>query len=181
MTLKLFDSTRQRTATTGPRPPRRRLGIRLWGDRRGNNLIEAAIITPLMVFMTFSIVDFATIMYAYLALENGVSQATRFAVTGNVLDDPDKPGSKLSRKDSIIAAMRNATPTLTIPDEAFTFSHLPTGASTWVSGTGGPNAIEKVSVEYRWSLLSPVLRPFLPDGQIRLVVDSAMKNEGRFE
>ena len=83
-------------------------------DCRGNNLVEAAILTPLMVFLTFSIVDFATVLYAYLALENGVSQATRFAVTGNVLDDPDSPGAKLSRRDTIITTMRKATPTLTI-------------------------------------------------------------------
>ena len=70
-------------------------------DSRGNNLVEAAIVTPLMLFLTFSIIDFATLFYAYLALENGVSQATRFAVTGNLLDDPDAPGSKLSRRDSI--------------------------------------------------------------------------------
>ena len=150
-------------------------------DSRGNNLIEAAIITPLLVLLTFAIVDFAGIFYAYLALENGISQATRFAVTGNVLDDPGNPGSKLSRTNSIIATMRNATPTLTIPAEAFTFSHMPPGSGTWTNGTGGPLDIEKVSVEYNWSLLSPVLRPFFNRGEVTLVVDSAMKNEGRFE
>lgn len=150
-------------------------------DSRGNNLVEAAIVTPLMLFLTFSIIDFATLFYAYLALENGVSQATRFAVTGNLLDDPDAPGSKLSRRDSIIQTMRRATPTLTIPDGAFSFSHLPAGSGTWVNGTGGPLDIEKVSVRYDWSLLSPVLRPFFDNGRITLVVDSSMKNEGRFE
>lgn len=150
-------------------------------DSRGNNLVEAAIVTPLMLFLTFSIIDFATLFYAYLALENGVSQATRFAVTGNLLDDPDAPGSKLSRRDSIIQTMRRATPTLTIPDGAFSFSHLPSGSGTWVNGTGGPLDIEKVSVRYDWSLLSPVLRPFFDNGRITLVVDSSMKNEGRFE
>jgi Flp pilus assembly protein TadG len=150
-------------------------------DSRGNNLLEAAIVTPLLVFLTFSIVDFATLFYAYLALENGVSQATRFAVTGNLLDDPDSPGAKLSRRDSIMTTMRNATPTLTIPDNAFTFSHMPPGAASWANGTGGPLDIEKVTVKYDWSILSPVLRPFFDNGRITLVVDSAMKNEGRFE
>jgi len=150
-------------------------------DARGNNLVEAAIITPLMVFLTFSIIDFATVLYAYLALENGVSQATRFAVTGNLLDDPDSPGAKLSRRDSIITTMRKATPTLTIPDDAFTFKHMPPGAGAWLDGTGAPLDIEKVSVSYDWAILSPVLRPFFDGGRLTLVVDSAMKNEGRFE
>jgi Flp pilus assembly protein TadG len=154
---------------------------KLTRDSRGNNLLEAAIVTPLLVFLTFSIVDFATLFYAYLALENGVSQATRFAVTGNLLDDPDSPGAKLSRRDSIMTTMRNATPTLTIPDSAFTFSHMAPGTVSWVNGTGGPLDIEKVTVKYDWSILSPVLRPFFDNGRITLVVDSAMKNEGRFE
>jgi len=68
-------------------------------------MIEAAIITPLLLLLTFSVVDFASIFYVYLALENGLSQATRFAVTGNKMDDPLNPGSKLNRADSIKMAM----------------------------------------------------------------------------
>lgn len=152
-----------------------------WRDTRGANLVEGALVLPMVLFLTFAIIDFATLSYSYLALENGVSQATRFAVTGNVLDDPDKPGAKLSRTDSIIAAMRHATPTLTLPADAFSFSHLPPGAGAWVGGTGGPNDVEKVRVQYTWMPLTPVLRPFLTDGKLIVVVDSAMKNEGRFE
>ena len=51
-------------------------------DAGGATLMEAAIITPLLLLLTFSIVDFASMFYCYLALESGVSQATRFAVTG---------------------------------------------------------------------------------------------------
>jgi hypothetical protein len=150
-------------------------------DTRGANLVEAALVTPLLLLLTFAIIDFAMIFYAYLALENGVSLATRYAVTGNQMDDPDNPGEKLSRRESIKTAMRNATPTLTIPDAAFTFSHLPPGAGSWVSGNGGPGDIEKVTVQYSWSPITPLIRPLFDDGQLTLVVDSAMRNERRFE
>jgi Flp pilus assembly protein TadG len=148
-------------------------------DQAGANLIEAAIITPLLLLLTFSIVDFGSLFYAYLALENGVSQATRFAVTGNAMTNPS--GGTMSREDSIRAAMRNATPTISIPDSAFSFSHMTVGSSSWVSGTGGPTDIEKVTVDYSWALLTPLLRPFFPGGKVHLQVQSAMKNEGRFE
>jgi hypothetical protein len=170
MKQQIIDSARRKTSRTG-----RRLGD------RGGNLIEAAIVTPLLVLLTFSIVDFASLFYVYLALESGVSRATRFAVTGNTLDDPDHPGNALSRRDSIIAAMRNATPTLTLPADAFSFSHLPPGAGAWITGPGGPTDIEKLTVRYAWTPLTPILRPFFSNGQLTLVVDSAMKNEGRFE
>lgn len=171
MTFRIFDVARRRPRRTG----------RAIGDSRGNNLIEAAIVTPLLVMLTFSIVDFASLFYVYLALESGVSRATRFAVTGNTLSDPEHPGTQLSRRESIITAMRDATPTLTLPDEAFSFSHLKTGGSAWIAGPGGPTDIEKLTVQYGWTPLTPVLRPFFTDGRLVLVVDSAMKNEGRFE
>jgi hypothetical protein len=160
---------------------RRRAFVHRLSDCSGTNMIEAAIVTPLLLLLTLSIVDFGALFYVHLALENGVAQATRYAVTGNQMDDPDNPGFQLSRTESIKRAMRDATPTLTIPDGAFTFEHLPPGGASWVGGVGGPNDIEKVSVEYTWGFLNPLIGHFFSGGEIALKVDSAMKNEGRFE
>jgi uncharacterized membrane protein (UPF0127 family) len=147
-------------------------------ETTGTSILEAAIITPLLLLLTLSIVDFGAMFYIYLALENGVSQATRFGVTGQVLADPAHPSSNLSRDDSLKLAMRQATPTLTIPDAAFTFSNMPPGASSWSGGSGGPNALAKISVSYTWRFINPMLWPFFPGGQITMNVESAMKNEG---
>jgi len=119
-------------------------------------------------------VDFGVLFYAYLALENGVSQASRYGVTGN-------QGGGLTREQSIRKAMRDATPTLTIADAAFTFSHLRPGQATWDAGVGGPNDIDKVTVSYAWPLMTPLMRPFFTNGQAVLTVESAMKNEARFQ
>ena len=73
--------------------------------------------------------------------------------------------------------MRQATPTLTIPDAAFTFSHLPAGGGSWVGGTGGPGEIEKVTVNYTWTFMTPLIRPFFPGGKLNMQVESSMKNE----
>jgi Flp pilus assembly protein TadG len=150
-------------------------------DATGANLVEAAIITPLLLLLTFSVVDFASLFYVYLALENGVSIGARYGVTGNQMPDPANPGNNLSRIDSIKAAVRQSTPTLTLDDGAFTFSHLSPGSSTWASGPGQPNDIEKVTVDYTWNIMTPILMPFFTNGQIHFTVDSAMKNEGRFQ
>ncbi|MGH9374338.1 MAG: TadE/TadG family type IV pilus assembly protein [Vicinamibacterales bacterium] len=139
----------------------------------GANLLEAAIITPLILILTFGMIEFASIFYVFLALQNGVSQATRFGVTGNTT-------GSMSREDSIKNAMRQATPTLAIPDTAFTFRHMPQGGTSWVSGTGGPSAVERVTVAYTWTFFTPLMRPFFPTGQMTVRVDSTMKNEGRF-
>jgi hypothetical protein len=150
-------------------------------DSTGATLLEAAIITPLLLLLTFSIADFGGLFYVYLALENGVSQATRQAITGNSVDDPAHPGTPLSRAEAIKAAMRSATPTLNIPDGAFSFEHMAVGSSSWVGGTGGPNDIEKVTINYTWTLMTPLLRPFFTGGQLNMRVESMMKNESRFK
>ena len=141
-------------------------------DAEGGNLLEGAIITPLLLLLTFAIVDFSAMLYVHLALQNGVAQASRYAVTGNV-----RPG--MTREQSIKAVMREATPTLTLTDGAFSFSNLPPGGGGWVGGLGGANAIDKVRITYTWTILTPVLRPFFSqtNGQLIFTVESAMRNE----
>jgi Flp pilus assembly protein TadG len=151
-------------------------------DTAGTSIVEAAIITPLLLLLTFSIADFGAMFYVYLELENGVAQASRYGVTGNLMNDPSSPGNQLSRADSIKTAMRQATPTLTLQDSAFSFSFMPPGGTSWSSGTGGPGDIGKVTVDYNWTLMTPLLRPFFPpNGQFHITVASAMKNEARFQ
>ena len=41
--------------------------------------------------------------------------------------------------------------------------------------------IGRVSVEYSWEPLTPILRPLLTDGEMTVRVESAMKNESRWE
>jgi Flp pilus assembly protein TadG len=140
---------------------------------KGTNLLEMALVLPLLLLITLSIIEFGAMFYAYLALENGVSQATRFGITGATT-------GTLSRQDSIKAAMRDATPTLTLADSAFTFNYMPQGGSAWLSGPGGPGDLEKVTVNYTWDFMTPLIRPFFTNGQLQIQVSSAMKNEGLF-
>jgi hypothetical protein len=64
-----------------------------------------------------------------------------------------------------------------VPDSAFTFSHLAVGGGSFIAGTGGPNEVERLTVNYTWTLYTPLLRPFFTNGQIRLTAESTMKNE----
>jgi Flp pilus assembly protein TadG len=143
---------------------------RLAGDDRGVNLIEAAIVSPLFVLIVFAILEYATIIYVHEALQNGVSQATRFGVTGRLQAQKD-------RVESMKSIMRQATPTLTLDDAAFQFTHIPPNGKNWVAGTGGPGAIERLRVTYTWPIVTPVLKPFFDDGSITFQVESTMKNE----
>jgi Flp pilus assembly protein TadG len=157
---------------------RRRWSFRRLRDDKGANIIEAAIMTPLLLLLTFAIVDFSSMFYAYLALEHGVSQATRLAITGQTLATPS--GGTQDRQGSIKQRMRESTPTLTIPDSAFSFSFMAPGSSSWQSGLGGPGDIGRVTVTYNWSFMTPLIRPFFSGGAMTLSVQSTMKNEAVF-
>jgi hypothetical protein len=148
--------------------------VRWHKDTAGANIVEAAIVTPLLLLLTFSIIDFASMFYVYMALENGVSQAARFGVTGQVQEG-------MSHQESIMAAMRDATPTLTIDDGAFEFSHMRPGSAVWEAGPGDPTDISRVTITYPWSLMTPLINRLFPNGEIVIRVESAMLNEPRFE
>ena len=149
----------------------RRTFTRLRDSSSGQALIEAALVSLLMFLVSFAVAEYGAMIYVRAALKNGVSQATRYGITGQVV-----PGS--SRQESIMEAMRDATPTLTIDDVAFDFANIPEGGSSWVGGTGGPNAIERVTVTYEWPIMTPLMRPFFDDDYVTFVVQSVMKNEG---
>jgi Flp pilus assembly protein TadG len=153
--------------------PGRRRSFRRLGDARGANLVEAAIVTPLLLLLTLAIVDFSAMFYAYLALEHGVSQATRLAITG-------RTSGTMNREESIKARMRESTPTLTIPDNAFAFSFMAPSSTVWNPGLGGAGDVGRVTVTYNWQFMTPLIRPFFSGGQINLSVSSTMKNEGIF-
>ena len=157
---------------------RRIRNVRRLGDSTGANLVEAAIVTPLLLLLTLAIVDFSAMFYGYLALEHGVSQATRLAITGQTLNDAG--GNAMNRQDSIKYRMRQSTPTLTIPDSAFSFSFMAPGASSWSSGVGGPGDVGRVTVNYTWTFMTPLVRPFFTGGQLNLRVQSTMRNEAVF-
>ena len=81
-----------------------------------------------------------------------------------------------------MAAMRKATPTLTLDDTAFTFSFMPPGASDVDDRPGGgPGDIGRVTVNYTWNIMTPLIRPFFTSGRVNVRVESAMKNEARWQ
>jgi Flp pilus assembly protein TadG len=136
----------------------------------GSSLIEAALITVVVLLFSFSVAEFAVLGYVYLTLQSGVREATQHAVNGDSLDDT-------ARAESIKAVMRAAASSLTLDDDAFTFEHKTPPDQTWVAGLGRPSDAAKVTVRYRWKVLSPAVRPLFADGNFELHVESAMTSD----
>lgn len=138
----------------------------------GSNVLEGALILPLILLLLCGLMDFAGFLFTRMALQNGVSQATRYAITRNTL-------SNVGREDSIRSVLRENTPRLTIADADISFSHQLPGGNAWLAGTGPPESIERVVVTHRWQVMTPIMERFFPPGGVTIRVESAMKNESQ--
>jgi Flp pilus assembly protein TadG len=135
---------------------------------RGQALIETAVTVLLLVLTTFTIFDFARFFWAVLAVQNGVAQGTRFAVTNRELGE-------LDRDESIRRAIREATPGFTIADDDIIFFNVSAGAT---GSSGNPGDTIRVTVEQDFRFLTPVLAEVFGDGgELRFAASSTMRNE----
>ena len=139
-------------------------------DETGANLIEAALVLPLLLLVLCGLMDFSGILYTRMALQNGVAQATRFAITR-------APVAGLSREAAIRSVLRQRTPRVALEDADISFTHRAPGSGAWSAGTGPPDSIERVSVRYHWKIMTPVMARFFPEDGITIRAESAMKNE----
>ena len=122
------------------------------------------------MLLSLSVVEAAMLFFAYLTLQNGVTAASRFGVTGQDPNDDDHP---TRHEDSIKRVMRDATG-LKLEDGEFTFYDI----TTQSSGTGGPNDIIQVTVIHPWLLISPMVWGLMGNGGvINLRVSTTMRNE----
>src|SRR2546427_12591525 len=98
------------------------------------------------MLLTFSVVDAAMLFFAYLTLQNGVTEATRFGVTGQ---DPNDADHLTRHEDSIMRVMRNATPGLTLANDEVRFCFFkPEDVTMRCPRTGGPDDIIRVTVTH---------------------------------
>lgn len=147
-----------------------------WKSEEGQALVEAAIILPLLLFMIFAIFDFSILFYVYQSMEHGISEASRYGITGQQRQDPLSPGNYLSRDDSIKLIMREWNPIIVLNNSDFTFEHL--SGTSWVAGSGGTGDVARVTVCYNWRPVTPLISALFTGGQIPIRVSSTMKNEG---
>jgi len=78
--------------------------IRQWSrklDQRGQSAVEFLLALPLALLLLAGIFEFGRHFYTRLSMRNAVSEAARFAVTGQTLTDPTT-GQPMARSTSIV-------------------------------------------------------------------------------
>jgi Flp pilus assembly protein TadG len=156
-------------------PDRARVGVRqhlcaflrrAGPSSKGQGLVEFALVLPLVLFLFFGVFEFGRFFYTRLTLQHAVAEATRFAVTGNVL--PDTLGNPMSRAQSIIGVIRRNAQTLDVDVDRVTINP---------SDAGGPGDVVTITADFTFQFMVPGYTAMFPDGQLEFRVSTAMKNE----
>jgi Flp pilus assembly protein TadG len=136
-------------------------------SERGTTIVEFAIVAPLVLLLVFGVIDFSRLFYTRLTMQHAVREAVRFAVTGNVTQDPNT-GQPRTRPESIRAKIvENATG---LDVDVNTIQITPADG-------GGPGQIVTVRTDFTFEFATPVIKPFFPGGNYPFAVSSSMKNE----
>jgi len=150
---------------------------------KGQVLVEFAVVAAILLGMLFAIVDLAFMFYVNLTMQNAVREGTRYAITGQ--GNPDRMSALIQQIKKCSDGFCNVydrnlhvpkDPQVSVIDPAqVTFTNY--SGHQQSSGAGSANDVIVVSLTYTGALLTPILKPFFPNGQYTFTVKTTMKNE----
>jgi Flp pilus assembly protein TadG len=139
--------------------------------RRGQALVEFALATSILMLLLIGITEFSRHYYARLSARHAVSEAARFAITGQVLNDPDT-GVPMTRAESIVHVINRTASTLPLVAEGIVLNP---------ADGGGPSDVVQIRATYRFFFMdSPLVRAFAPLS-VAFTVATTVKNEPVFD
>ncbi|MFQ5528801.1 MAG: TadE/TadG family type IV pilus assembly protein [Gemmatimonadota bacterium] len=144
---------------------------RIRRNSSGQSLVEFALVLPMLLLVFFGIFEFGRFYFTKLTLQHAVREATRFAITGNVLTDPDT-GDPMDRAGSIVRVILENTKDLDVDLDGITITP---------ADGGGPEDIVRVEIDFEYDLTVPLISRVVPDGHVDLSFSTAMRNEAFYE
>lgn len=144
---------------------------RMRRNTSGQSLVEFAIVLPLLLLVFLGIFEFGRFYFTKLTLQHAVREATRFAITGNVLADPET-GDPMDRVNSIVRVILDNTKNLDVDLDGVTITP---------ADGGGPEDIVRVRVDFQYNLTVPLIQNIVPDGHVNFSFSTAMRNEAFYE
>ncbi len=132
--------------------------------RSGQSLVEMALVLPLLLTLFFGIFEMGRHFYTRITVRHVVAEATRFAVTGNVLLDAN--GDPLPRSLSILKILQDRSAHLNVTVD--TLFLVPADG-------GGPEEIVQVNMIYTYHYVMPLMHRFFSSSTH--TIQTAMRNE----
>jgi Flp pilus assembly protein TadG len=143
--------------------------------KRGEGLVEFAIVLPLFFLLIFGILDMGHLYFVQVTIENAVRQAGRFAVTGQKL--PGQP----SRVASIQQVARNAAPGLDLTAIVISSSSgSATGGVGNVDSAGLPGEDVTISLKTHLTLFTNLMGHYYGTNDVDTFSESVTFRNERF-
>ncbi len=141
-------------------------------SQRGSTIVELSIVAVLFFAIFFTIVDLSVYGYVKLTMQNAVREGSRYAITGRT--DLDSDGDRTAAILKKISLASNGYLTKVTSIDEIRVEDINGNA---VSGFGESGDIVAIHIDCEWPSSSPLISPFLSNGNYHFTVSSAMKNE----
>lgn len=138
-------------------------------NRRGQSLVEFVILIPIALFLVLASIDVGHHFYTRLTVRHAVTEAARYAATGQTLTDPQS-GNAMSRAESIKQVLQQRAMALNIDVNSITLNP---------ADGGGPDEIVTIRLDYLYNF-GPALSPVFFPRTMALDVTTVVKNEPVF-
>jgi Flp pilus assembly protein TadG len=127
--------------------------------RRGQSMVEMAIMLPVMLLLFLGIVESAVMFFAWVTVQNAARTGTRVAVTGQGMSDATRVAQVKAATQAMVNRLYNGN-TATITVQSWANS---TGAGTATNDdAGAPCFLVQVQVTYTYSPLMPFIKSLMP-------------------
>ncbi len=161
----MYDNRSRRFSRPGTVHPAERSSLhRIGRETGGSALVEFGLTIPVILMVLFGIVEFGSLSFARITVRHAVVEATRFAVTGNQLTDPDDDQALLSRIASIQQMVHDRATHVTVQS-----------ISISPADGGGPEEIVTITVDFTYEFFLPGFKNVLDP--VDFSVSTSMRNE----
>lgn len=146
--------------------------------QRGSSAVEMAIVAPILLLMLVGLIELSLLFFADLSMQYAVREAARYAVTGQVNDDPNTANQQQylaviqKLKDSSMGMYAKVNPVIVVNNTSYATTSSYTSAMF-----GQPGDIVVLQVKCSWALATPLLKAFFPNGVYQFTVGATMQNE----
>jgi len=131
-----------------------RVTVRRWASERGAEVIEFAVILPLLLLIIFGLVDFGFLFQRYLVLTNAAMEGARVAVLpGYGQADAIDRATTYAAQSGIPNTSSSCTPD-------FCVTATPTTVPGAVTGSTFPAWIVTVTFRHTYSYMGPIAEMF---------------------
>ena len=149
-------------------------------NSRGTALVEFAIVSWIFFFIVLAIFDLGRYFFTQHTLQYATREGVRLALVGGRINQGD---SLLSRKDSIVATIKQCARTAVSPDQlSVNVFEVGSGYSDpegWeeMADAGNPGSFMRIKTRFLFTFLTPAIAAFFDHGGVLMQAEATYRNE----